>query len=78
MTLKLELRSLHGLREVCYFYMYVSYRDDFLFVFVCRFQVKEFVETIATYVTNTCDLDTQNHVMVYVTEQPDKTKSRRP
>ena len=39
------------------------------------FQVKEFILTIATCVTITSDLERWGPVMVYVLQQPDKSKS---
>ena len=38
-----------------------------IFFVLSGFQVKEFILTIATSMTITCDLETQGHVMVYVT-----------
>ena len=60
-------RSRHGLRDFRYLCLYLSYRNDFCCCFV-RFLGRGIHSiTIATCVTLTYDLETQGHVMVYVT-----------
>ena len=50
-------RSRHGLRDICYFWALVCVLPQWFFV-LSGFQVKEFILTIATCVTITCDLET--------------------
>ena len=60
-----NLMSRHGLRDICHFCLYLCNRNDFFVSW--GFSVREFILTIATRVTLTYDLETQGHVMVYVT-----------
>ena len=64
LTLKLNVTSC--LRDISHFCLYLCYRKDFFFV-LQRFWVREFILIIATRVTFTYDLETEGHVIVYVT-----------
>ena len=50
-------RSRHGLRDICYFWPLVCVIPQWFFV-LSGSQIKEFILTIATCVTITCDLET--------------------
>ena len=60
------MTSRHGLRDFCYICLYLSYRIEFFFVSL-GFQVTEFIPTIANCVTLMRDLESEGHVMDYVT-----------
>ena len=59
-------RSRHGLRDLCYLCLYLSYHEGFL-LFRKDFRSGNFIPTIAVCVASMLDLETEWHVLVYVT-----------